>query len=177
MVSAPVRVAVAVMAVVEDNIGFAGGGLAGCVVGTGNPRTSAGTAGTAHSDIGPDTAGIAHSHIGPGTSGTVRFGTGPDTSGIVRSGTDSDTCPGIGFGRCWVVYLAQIHSIVVVDMMADPGIAQAERNSAACTLPAGASIWTILVGQTDELSPSLVECKLEAEQVRPQPGLGSFSRF
>lgn len=111
MVSVPVWVVVAVVTVVEDNTGYAGGGLAGCIVGMANSGTFAGTAGTAHFHIGPDTAGTAHSHIDPGTSGNV------------RSGTDPGTYSGIGLGRCWVRYMAQIHTIVVVDMVADPGIA------------------------------------------------------
>lgn len=173
MVSVPVLVVVAVAAVV----GFAGSKLVGCIVDMGNPGISAGTAGTARSDIGLGTPGTAHSDIGPRTAGTVRFDIGPDTSDIVRSHTDFGTYSDIDLGRCWVMYTAQDHSIVVVDMMAGSGIAQAERNSAACTLPAEASTGPNLVGQIGRPSRSPMGYKLEAAPVRPPPGLGSFLSF
>lgn len=173
MVSVPVLVVFAVAAVV----GFAGSKLVGCIFDMGNPGISAGTAGIAHSDIGLGTPGTAHSDIGPGTAGTVRFGIGPDTSGIVRFRTDPGIYSDIDLGRCWVVHTAQDRSIVVVDMMAGSGIAQAEGNFAAYTLPAEASIGPILVGQVGRPSPSPMEYKLEAAPVRPPPVLGSFLSF
>lgn len=163
----------AVAAVVEENIDFAESEVVGRIVDMGNPGISAGTAGTARSHIGPGTADIPRPHIGPGTAGTVRFGIDPDISDNVRSGTGSGTYS----GRCWVVYTVQVHSIVVADMVVAPGIAQAERNSAAYTLSAEASIESILVGNFGQLSPSPMDYKLAAAPVRPPPGLGSFLSF
>jgi hypothetical protein len=169
MVSVPAGVVVGVAAAVANNIGFAAeGGLGGCIVDMESLGSSAGTAGTAHSDIGP------------GSSGTVRSDTGPGTSDIVRSGIGSDTCSGNYPGRRWMVYTAQTYSIAVVvllNLMVDPGPAQAERNSAACTLPAGVSIGPSLVERADPPSPSPMEYKLEAAPVRPLPGLEGFSSF